>query len=296
VTTAFPVEQGGSAAAIRHHYDVGNDFYAAWLDPTMTYSCAMWDGLPNDASLEAAQYRKLQYHAASIGAGRGQRVLDVGCGWGAQMRTLIEDFGVAACVGLTLSEEQAAYVRSLAMPEVTVKVTNWHDYRPETTFDGVVSIGAFEHFAHPHQNRDERRAVYRRFFESCLKWTDGRGRLSLQTIAYGSIEPGQANSFITGDIFPAAELPTLEDIVVASHGLFRIVRLRDDASDYARTCEAWAQRLRRAEAAGEAGADTGLIDRYYRYLRLSAAGFAMRRILLLRLQLDPVGRSSRRIG
>lgn len=296
MTTAFPVEQGGSAAAIRHHYDVGNDFYAAWLDPTMAYSCAMWEGLPDDASLEEAQHRKLRYHAASIGAGPGMRVLDVGCGWGAQMRTLVETFGVAACVGLTLSDEQAAHVRSLAMPDVSVAVTNWHDYRPQVPFDGIVSVGAFEHFAHPDQSPDERRAVYRRFFTSCHDWTGGRGRLSLQTIAYGTMEPGQANPFITGDIFPAAELPTLEDIVVASKGLFRIVRLRDDAPDYARTCEAWAQRLRRAEAAGEAGADSALIERYYRYLRLSAAGFAMRRIVLLRLRLDPIGKPSRRAG
>lgn len=292
--TAFPVEAGGSAAAIRHHYDAGNDFYASWLDPTMAYSCAMWDGLPDDAPLEDAQHRKLRHHAESIGAAPGMRVLDIGCGWGAQMRTLVEQYGVASCVGLTLSEEQAAFVHATSPANVSVELTNWHDYRPAEPFDGIVSIGAFEHFAHPDQSRDERRAVYRRFFQSCLEWTAGRGSLSLQTIAYGSMEATQANPFITGDIFPAAELPTLEDIVVASNGLFRIVRLRDDGRDYARTCEIWAKRLRQASVAGEAGADKDLIDKYYRYLRLSAAGFAMRRIVLLRLRLDPVGPASAR--
>jgi cyclopropane-fatty-acyl-phospholipid synthase len=293
VTTTPTIEAGGSAAAIRHHYDVGNDFYSAWLDPTMAYSCAMWDGLPDDAPLEEAQHRKLRYHAESIGAAPGMRVLDVGCGWGAQMRTLIDGFGVSNCVGLTLSEEQAAYVRANNGPEIAVEITNWHDYRPAMPFDGIVSIGAFEHFAHPDQNQQERRALYRRFFESCLSWTEGRGRLSLQTIAYGSIDANKANPFITTDIFPAAELPTLEDIVVASEGLYRIVRLRDDAQDYARTCELWAKRLRQAAAKGEAGTDTELIDRYYRYLRLSAAGFSMRRIVLLRLRFDPIGRTPR---
>lgn len=295
MTISFSVEAGGSAAAIRHHYDVGNDFYSAWLDPTMAYSCAMWDGLPDDAPLEDAQHRKLRYHAESIGAAPGMRVLDIGCGWGAQMRTIIGEYGAAECVGLTLSKEQAAHVRAHGPADARVQITNWHDYRPDRPFDGIVSVGAFEHFAHPAQSRDERRALYRRFFESCLAWTDGRGRLSLQTIAYGSIDPGQANPFITNDIFPAAELPTLEDIVVASDGLFRIVRLRDDAPDYARTCEIWAKRLRQAAARGEAGGDTDLIDRYYRYLRLSAAGFSMRRIVLLRLRLDPAGRAPRRM-
>lgn len=296
MTTSYSVEAGGSAAAVRHHYDVGNAFYAAWLDPTMAYSCAMWDGLADDAPLEEAQRRKLRYHAESVGAAPGMRLLDVGCGWGAQMRTLIDEFGAVECVGLTLSEEQAAHVRAHGPANATVELTNWHDYRPDRPFDGIVSVGAFEHFAHPDQSLDERRTLYRRFFESCLEWTAGSGRLSLQTIAYGSIGPGEANPFITNDIFPAAELPTLEDIVVASRGLFRIVRLRDDGPDYARTCETWARRLRQAAARGEAGADKELADRYYRYLRLSAAGFAMRRIVLLRLRLDPIGRTMRAAG
>lgn len=283
------IEYGGSASAIRHHYDVGNDFYAGWLDPTMAYSCAMWDGLPEDAPLQAAQERKLRYHAETVGAQPGMRILDVGCGWGAQMRVLRQEFGASECVGLTLSEEQARHVAGLNMPGVDVKVCNWHDYRPEKPFDGIVSIGAFEHFAHPDQSVEERRGVYRRFFESCRDWTDGRGRLSLQTIAYGSMTPGESNPFITGEIFPAAELPTIEDIVVATQGIFHVARLRDDGIDYARTCEAWAKRLRQVAAAGEIDADKELADKYYRYLRLSAAGFRMRRIVLLRLRLDPMG-------
>lgn len=293
MTTSFAEEAGGSAAAIRHHYDVGNNFYAAWLDPTMAYSCAMWDGLADDASLEEAQRRKLRYHSEAIGARPGMRILDVGCGWGAQMQTLISEYGAAECVGLTLSEEQAAHVRARGPAGARVELTNWHDYRPSQTFDAVVSVGAFEHFAHPSQSRDERRALYRRFFASCHAWTGGAGPLSLQTIAYGSIAPEQANPFITNEIFPAAELPTLEDIVVASEGLFRIVRLRDDGPDYGRTCQIWAKRLRQAAEQGKAGPDNDLVERYYRYLRLSAAGFSMRRIVLLRLRLDPVGRAAR---
>ncbi len=293
MTEAFPLQPGGSAEAIRHHYDVGNDFYSAWLDPTMVYSCAMWDGPEDKATLEEAQRRKLHYHARSIKAAPGMNILDVGCGWGGQMRALIEDFGAARCTGLTLSEEQAAHVRALGLDGTTVELKNWHDYVPETPFDGIISVGAFEHFAHPSQSEDERRATYRRFFQSCLDWTDGRGRLSLQTIAYGTMTAGQANPFITSDIFPAAELPTVEDIVVASRGLFRIILLRDDGLDYGRTCTIWAQRLRTAMTNGQAGSDPDLAQRYHRYLRLSAAGFAMGRIGLLRIVFDPIAPSAR---
>lgn len=287
------IEAGGSAAAIRHHYDVGNDFFAAWLDPMMVYSSALWDGPEDASSLEEAQRRKLRYHAESVGAAPGMRALDVGCGWGAQMMTLLDDYGAASCVGLTLSDEQAAHVRALGRTDIAVQTVNWHDYAPDAPFDAVISVGAFEHFAHPEQSREERRAIYRRFFESCLRWTGGRGRLSLQTIAYSTMTPGEANPFISGEIFPAAELPTLEDIVVASQGLFRIMRLRDDGMDYARTCQAWAKRLR-AELGREGSTlDRDLGERYHRYLRLSAAGFAMGRIGLLRIRFDPVAPTRR---
>ena len=221
------------------------------------------------------------------------RVLDVGCGWGAQMRTVLDDFGAASCVGLTLSEEQAAHVRGLGRDDISVQITNWHDYVPEKPFDAVISVGAFEHFAHPEQSREERRAIYRRFVESCLRWTDGKGRLSLQTIAYGTMAPDEANPIISGDIFPAAELPTLEDIVVASQGLFRMVRLRDDGPDYSRTCQAWAQRLRQEMRRPDSAIDRELGERYHRYLRLSAAGFAMGKIVLLRIRFDPILPSKR---
>jgi cyclopropane-fatty-acyl-phospholipid synthase len=287
MSTSPLIEFGGSASAIRHHYDVGNEFYATWLDPSLTYSCAMWDGLPDDAPLAAAQQRKREYHAQSLGAREGMRILDVGCGWGGMMRTLRDDFGVGECVGLTMSEEQQAHIAHLGLAGMSAILTNWHDYRPDSRFDGIVSIGAFEHFAHPRQSVEERREVYRDFFRHCRDWTEGRGRLSLQTIAYGRMRPDEANPFITGEIFPDAELPTLEDIVVASRDLFRIERLRDDGLDYARTCENWSKNLRRAVRAGEVDPATAPAEKYSQYLRLSAAGFRMRKIVLLRIAFAP---------
>lgn len=127
--------------------------------------------------------------------------------------------------------------------------------------------------------------MYHEFFQACRDWTAGKGRLSLQTIAYGKMSPEDANPFISNEIFPAAELPTLEDIVVASKGLFRIERLRDDGLDYARTCEMWSNRLRGAVRSGVVDPDIHPVEKYSRYLRMSAAGFRMRKIGLLRIAL-----------
>src|SRR5947199_10843989 len=76
------IERGASPEAIQHHYDVGNDFYRLWLDPTLTYSCALWEEGDSDDMLERAQRRKIEHHARRVRVPAGGRVLDVGCGWG----------------------------------------------------------------------------------------------------------------------------------------------------------------------------------------------------------------------
>src|SRR3546814_18270970 len=75
--------------------------------------------------------------------------------------------------------------RQLGDPGIGAVLSNWHDYRPDRPFDAIISVGAFEHFAHPQQSVEERRGVYREFFQACRDWMAGKGRLSLQTIAYG---------------------------------------------------------------------------------------------------------------
>src|SRR5688500_8349804 len=107
-TTERAVNRGASAEAIQYHYDVGNGFYQLWLDADLNYSCAMWH--END-TLEEAQLRKLDHHIAAARAQGGARVLDIGCGWGSLMRRLVEHHGVDRAVGLTLSAQQADWIR-----------------------------------------------------------------------------------------------------------------------------------------------------------------------------------------
>ncbi len=274
-----------AAAAIRHHYDIGNAFYRLWLDTSLSYSCAM-PATPAD-TLESAQDRKLRHHLSAIDADRAESVLDIGCGWGAVLARGSREHGVARMVGLTLSDEQAEHVRALALPGVEVRTESWVHYAPEARFDGIISIGAFEHFARPDDTPAAKIAVYREFFTRCRDWLTGDGTLSLQTIAYGNMRREQASAFMQQEIFPDADLPTLAEITAAADGLFEIVGLTDDRLDYAWTCAQWARRLRehRAEAVALVGAET--VARYERYLKLSALGFRMGKLGLLRIVARP---------
>src|SRR6516162_3616701 len=225
--------RGASAEAIRHHYDVGNDFYRLWLDPTLTYSCALWSEDDRDDMLEIAQRRKIKHHAQSARARGAERVLDIGCGWGAVLKHLVEEQGVRRAVGLTLSREQAEWIASFNHPGIEVRLESWTEHAPAGPYDAVVSIGAFEHFARPEMDDEQKVAAYRAFFARCHGWLRPGGRLSLQTIAYGDVDPAQIRTssqvrFIVQEIFPESELPTLGHILQASDGLFELVALRND--------------------------------------------------------------------
>ena len=87
--------RGASGAAIRHHYDRGNAFFRLWLDNSMTYSCALWDDANKNDTLEAAQWRKIDWHIDQAGAKNATRVLDIGCGWGSTLTRLVNSHVVA---------------------------------------------------------------------------------------------------------------------------------------------------------------------------------------------------------
>jgi cyclopropane-fatty-acyl-phospholipid synthase len=276
---------GGSPQAIRYHYDVGHDFYRLWLDESLTYSAGMWGS--GEETLAAAQRAKLDYHLHNVSPPPGGRLLDIGCGWGALLYRACERADLSAAVGLTLSEDQARYIEAHPDPKVSVRRESWTDHDPDEKYDGIVSIGAFEHFADPRQSREQRLDVYRQFFGNCREWLAPNGSLSLQTIVYADMDASEANKFIVEQIFPQAELPRPHELFESADRIFEIVSYRNDRIDYVRTCEAWLANLRRrrAEAVEIAGEDA--MTRYERYLMLSAIGFRLGRIGLARLRLVP---------
>jgi cyclopropane-fatty-acyl-phospholipid synthase len=274
---------GASPAAIRQHYDVGNEFWRIWLDPTMSYSCAMWEDPDDD--LERAQRRKLDFHVDQARAAGAARVLDVGCGWGAMLMHLVGSYGVKHAVGLTLSDAQAEYLRGMAPNNVEVWVRNWSDYEPTAPFDAIISVGAFEHFARQGLSSEEQIEAYRRFFRSCRNWLKPGGRLSLQTIAYGDIPRDRPlrDRFIVDQVFPESELPRLADIARAAEMELEIEKVRNDRGDYVKTLRAWFDRLRAQRADAVAVSSEEVVARCERYLRMFAYSMELGAFTLLRL-------------
>ncbi|NET66240.1 MAG: class I SAM-dependent methyltransferase [Moorea sp. SIO1G6] len=282
--------RGGNAAAIQHHYDVSNEFYSLWLDPSLTYSCGFWDNPAMDDNLEQSQQKKIDWHLETSGATTGKRLLDIGCGWGALMRRYVNGYPDRQAVGLTLSHNQYEHICSLGLDNIKVYEESWIVHQPMTTYDAIVSIGAFEHFAKPETTSEEKISVYREFFRQCQQWLKPKGKLSLQTITYGSLSAEDKNWFTQNEIFPDSELPRPGEILIAADGLFEIKTYRNDRLQYGKTCDLWLNNLRRQKSLIIEGFGEKIYRKYEQYLKLVVAGFYFGQILLLRLEMQSLAK------
>ena len=224
---------------VAHHYDVGNDLYHLFLDEDLQYSCAYFTDPAN--SLEAAQADKKAHIAAKLYLKPGQRVLDIGCGWGGTALYLNRVAGVDV-LGVTLSEEQLKVARERAEAAGVSDQVKFEliDYRSlEGRFDRIVSIGMFEHVGLAH---------YDEFYAKCRSLLTDDGVMLLHTIGkLGSA--GAPDPFTDKWIFPGYHLPSLSQMSAASE------KVRLIASDvetlrlhYAHTLKHWFDRTRAAEA------------------------------------------------
>ena len=279
--------RGGTEAAIQHHYDVSDAFYALWLDETLTYSCGLWHEGDDPDDLLAAQRRKLDYHLHAAGISRARHVLDIGCGWGSLLEQALTYAQVETATGLTLSEAQFQHIAARARAGMRIRKESWTSHQPVNKYDSIVCIGAFEHFASPGDSTAEKIGLYREFFQKCRSWLNPKGAMSLQTIAYGTMRLHEVPEFIRTQIFPDSELPQPHEIVEAVSGLFELTLLRNDRLQYSRTCKLWYQNLRRRRAEAVAIVGEEKASQYEKYLRLSSFAFDTGRVGLLRLVLMP---------
>ncbi|OBA90258.1 cyclopropane-fatty-acyl-phospholipid synthase [Mycobacteriaceae bacterium 1482268.1] len=283
-------ERGASAESIQHHYDISNQFYSLWLDESMTYSCALWDGEGDD--LAAAQMRKIDYLAVEAGAPGCDRVLDIGCGWGSVMRRLVTTHGVKHVTGLTLSEAQAHHVDRLGDPRLVVHVRDWADFVPDAPYDAAISIGAMEHFVKFGWKRSDKVAAYRRFFEMCHDALKPGAGLTLQTIGKGNVVMDQQGLedclFIAQHIFPESDPPRLAEIAHAAEKLFEVRSVVNHREHYARTCSAWVDRLRANWAAAVDMVGQEKVAAYEKYLEASVRQFRLEHANLYRIALRRV--------
>lgn len=279
---------GASPEAIRFHYDIGNEFYRLFTDPTVCYSAALWEKDEPYENLEKAQLRKLDYHIHEARAHKAKRVLDVGCGWGGMLRRLVEAHDCEQVVGLTLSNAQAQYLNSLEIPRAEIRVESWSDHEPKEPYDAIISLGAFEHFAKLEQPIEEKIAGYRAFFTRCHQWLKPGGWLALQTMAYGTMSREKPNYFIAKDIFPESDLPYLADIIKATDHIFEIGRVRNDRLHYGRTYRAWYKNLRANREAAVKLVGEKLVSRYEEYFLTMVYGFELGQTDLLRISLHRI--------
>jgi cyclopropane-fatty-acyl-phospholipid synthase len=247
---------GSSAAAIRQHYDVSDDFFRLWLGEDLVYSCALWDGDSEPApgsstvALEAAQRRKLDDFADRLDV-RGARVLDVGCGWGALLDRWVGVHGAAGGVGLTLSRAQREHAAARGTPGVEVREESWVDHVPERPYDVVTCIESTEHFASDALSPQEKVDVYRSFFETAWSWLRPGGRLGLQLICLDNVAyedtrrgAGTLTDLILDEIFPEAMSPSLSELAIGWETWFRLDDLAEHTAHYVRTFRAWTLALR----------------------------------------------------
>jgi cyclopropane-fatty-acyl-phospholipid synthase len=277
--TAAPVASGASPSAVRAHYDLSNEFYALWLGPTMMYTAGLWALGDEPRNLTAATDRKIDFFAGHVLSGAGAGVLDVGCGWGGNLRRLVQRHGVCRAIGLTLSERQQEWCDARPIPGVEVRLEDWQDHVPSEPYDAIFSYGSFEHVARDGTNGVERVAAYRRFFARCFEWLKPGGRIGLETIAHDDARDSDAPlgrgplGDVVLEIFPESICPHLSELVLGFEPFFEVEMLRADAADYARTCRLWYRSLRECELEASALVGAETLRRFRQYLVSSEVQF-----------------------
>jgi cyclopropane-fatty-acyl-phospholipid synthase len=253
--------------AVRHHYDVGNEFFALFLDRSMTYSCAYWAG--GAQTLEEAQEAKLELVCRKLGLREGERVLDVGCGWGSFVIHAATRHGVNA-VGITLSEEQAKLARERAREAGVADRVEFRvaDYREtaDGPFDAIASIGMVEHVG------EEQIDVYARRLFDLLR---PGGRLLNHGIAkLQDLDTPDEGPFSERFVFPdGVPLPLSRVIRALERTGLTTKHVEGLQSDYATTLSHWIERFdaRWDDVVRLAGIERARIWRLY--LRAGRQGF-----------------------
>jgi cyclopropane-fatty-acyl-phospholipid synthase len=254
------------AEAVRHHYDVSNEFFSLFLDDSMTYSCAVFSR--GAETLEAAQEEKLEMVARKLALKEGDRVLDVGCGWGSFPLWAATRHG-ASVLGITLSPPQAERARERAEAagvgdRVEIRVMDYRDLVGER-FDAIASIGMVEHVGEAQID------VYARSLAGLL---EPGGRLLNHGIARLRHSDPEAGPFSERYVFPDAEPLHLSRVLLALERAGFVTRhVEEFGDDYAETLRHWARRLDQNldDAVRLAGPERLRVWRLY--LRMARRGF-----------------------
>lgn len=270
------------------HYNLSNDLFRAMLGPTMTYSCGYWR---HAGDLDAAQNAKLDLVCRKLGLKPGDRMLDIGCGWGSLAKYAAENYGCRV-IGITIAAEQANMARDLCA-DLPVEVIEsdyrrFENYAEDDGFDAVVSIGMAEHVG-------ERN--YRVYMEAAARALKPGGLFLLHTIASHKRGKISRTSWFDKYIFPGGQHPTVGRLGRAMEGLFVFEDLHNIGPDYAPTLLAWFEnfdrwwwKADRMAAVGKYGGPPEVFYRMWKYYLLSAAAsFSVSKLSVLQMVLAKGG-------
>ncbi len=252
--------------AVRHHYDVGNEFFSLFLDESMTYSCAIFSR--GAKTLEEAQETKLDLVCTKLALQEGERVLDVGCGWGSFVMHAASRYGVEA-VGITLSDPQAVLARQRVADagladRIEIRVQDYRELAGES-FDAVASIGMVEHVGEAQID------TYAEQLASMLK---PGGRLlnhGISRLRHGSVEGGP---FSERYVFPDGETLHVSRVILAlERAGFFVRHVEEFGADYAETLRHWIANLDENRERAEQIAGPERLRVWRLYLRAARNGF-----------------------
>ncbi|MBF6613864.1 MAG: class I SAM-dependent methyltransferase [Chloroflexi bacterium] len=286
--------RGRDATAVRSHYDVGNDFYALWLDSRMVYSCAYFER--GTETLDTAQAAKLEHICCKLRLQPGERLLDIGCGWGGLAQYAAEHYGVEV-VGITLSEPQAEWARSRIKEaglggRCRIEVRDYRDLGEQEfgKFDKIVSVGMFEHVG---------RAKLPLYFQQAYRLLKPGGVfLNHGIVVLTSNEPSKPlgrimervwrpGEFVWRYVFPDGELVTPGEVIALAEGArFETRDVESLREHYAHTLRHWVWRLEanHKEAVRLVGEQTYRVWRLY--MAACARAFATGRIGIIQTLLS----------
>jgi cyclopropane-fatty-acyl-phospholipid synthase len=256
---------------IQAHYDLSDDFFALFQDPTRTYSCAYFER--DDMTLEEAQIAKVDLNLDKLDLKPGMTLLDIGCGWGTTMKRAVEKYDVNV-IGLTLSKNQRARAQQVLDSIDTnrshqVLLRGWEDF--SDSVDRIVSIEAFEHFGHEN---------YDHYFKNCFNIMPQDGRMTVQSsVSYHpynlhargkkiTFETARFIKFIITEIFPGGRLPSTDMMV--EHGEkagFVVPEPLSLQPHYVKTLRIWGDALEANKDKAIEIASEEVYNRYIKYLR-----------------------------
>ena len=255
---------------VQHHYDLSDDFFALFLDPTRTYSCAYFER--DDLTLEQAQIAKIDLALDKIGLQPGMTLLDIDCGWGGMVLHALQRYDVNV-IALTLSRNQQSYVEGLlaqsgSTRSARVLLEGWERFHEPV--DRIVAIGPLEHFGYDR---------YDEFFNRAYELLPSDGTMLLHCIVASSkAELAERNlpvtmqllrfiKFIIDDIFPGGRLPLVAMVEEhAARAGFAVSRVQPLQQHYARTLDLWSAALESRRDEAIAIQSTDVYDQYMRYL------------------------------